>query len=83
MSAQGKAPSDETPRETIMRLTPKRIAAWCNVSESAVHQWLVRKADTLEPVPPRHLPAILNGAEAEGLPVDIAVLWPAMRRAAA
>lgn len=78
MNGKGEPRSAETPREAILRLTPKRIAGWCNVTESAVHQWLCRKASTAEPVPPRHVPAIIRGAQAEGLDLDPRVLWPAM-----
>lgn len=78
MNGQGEAPAGETARDTILRLTPKRIAGWCNVTESAVHQWLVRKAETDEPVPPRHVPAIIKGAREAGLPLNVRVIWPAM-----
>lgn len=78
MNGEGEAPAPETAREVILRLTPKRIAGWCNVTESAVWQWLSRKADTAEPVPPRHVPAIIAGARAEGLTFNARTLWPAM-----
>lgn len=81
MNGKGEGAPPETARDVILRLTPKRIAGWCGIGESAVHQWLCRKADTAEPVPPRHVPAILKGARAAGLPVEARVLWPAMPEA--
>ena len=78
MSGVTEAQSPETARQVIQRLTPKRIAGWCNVTESAVHQWSRRKADTSEPVPPRHVPAIIAGARREGIAFDPRILWPAM-----
>ncbi len=78
MNGQGEARPGETAREVILRLTPKRIAGWCNVTESAVHQWLCRKGATDEPVPPRHVPAIMRGAKRDGLDFNPRILWPAM-----
>ncbi|MNS33783.1 hypothetical protein D3C72_659010 [compost metagenome] len=72
------SPVDE-PRDLVLRvLTVTRIARWCDVSESAVYQWLHRGTDDA-PVPSRVVPSIAAGAEAEGLSFDLGVLWPAMR----
>lgn len=55
----------------------RRVAAWCEVSEGAVYQWLSRGTD-IEPIPPSRVAAIVNGARAEGLDAPIGTLWPAM-----
>ena len=75
----------ETSRDRVKTLILKtlgigRVAAWCGVREAAVYQWLNRGTDE-RPIPPDFVPAIINGAKAEGLDVDLATLWPAMAEA--
>lgn len=51
----------------------KRVAAWGQVAENTVHQWLSRGR-----IPPAKVPAIVAGARAEGLDAPMSVLWPEM-----
>lgn len=59
----------------VVRIGTTKIAYWTGRSESAVYKWLSRRpADA--PVPPEHLPAVIRGAKADGVEIDVAVLWP-------
>lgn len=76
---------EETPRTRAKALVLKtygvgKVAVWCRVSEAAVYQWLSRGTDQ-EPIPPAHVPAIITGAKADGLPAPMDTLWPAMAAA--
>ena len=65
----------------LKKLTVKRVAGWCDVSEAAIYQWISRGTPE-EPIPPSHVPAIIKGAKADGLPpFDIGIIWPAMASA--
>ncbi|PZU62334.1 MAG: hypothetical protein DI552_00245 [Brevundimonas sp.] len=65
-------------RDLVLRvLTVRRIARWCDVGESAVHQWLHRGTEDA-PVPAARVPIIAGNAAAEGLSFDVGLLWPAM-----
>lgn len=65
-------------RDLVLRvLTVRRIARWCDVSDSAVHQWLHRGTDQA-PVPASRVPVIAGNAAAEGFSFDVGLLWPAM-----
>lgn len=59
----------------VLRLGTTKIAYWTGRSESAVYKWLTRRPSDV-PIPPRHLPALIEGAKADGVTVDLAVLWP-------
>lgn len=73
------APSNrEAARALILQtLTVRRVAGWCAISDSGVHQWLHRGTDD-EPIPARVVPTIAKGAAADGIDFDLGVLWPAM-----
>lgn len=75
-------PEGETAaRRLILReLGVKRVATWCGVAENTVHQWLSRGTPQ-RPIPAARVPAVLAGARAEGVDIDIAVLWPALAEA--
>jgi hypothetical protein len=78
-------PTDQTPlgqaKHLILKvLGVRRVAKWCNVADATVYQWLTRGSDAT-PIPTHHVPAIVNGAKAEGLDAPIGVLWPAMAEA--
>lgn len=72
MSREGKY-SDA--QEEVLRIGTTRIAYWTGRSESAVYKWLRRRAPE-QPIPPEHLPAVIMGAKAEGLNINLTVLWP-------
>jgi len=68
----------ESARDLILRvLTLRRVAGWCDVSESAISQWL-RRGTAEAPIPARVVPTIAKGAAAEGIEFDLGVLWPDM-----
>lgn len=76
----------ETPRDraktlVLRTLGVSRVASWCGVTENAVYQWLSRGTDQ-EPIPPRAAGKIAASARAEGVTVDLSVLWPAIKGAA-
>lgn len=76
------APAPHSPpkdaRDLILRvLTVRRVARWCDVGESAVHQWLHRGSSET-PVPAARVPVIAGNAASEGLDFDVGLLWPAM-----
>lgn len=73
MSEEGKQRS--LAQQEVLRIGPTRIAYWTGRSESAVYKWLARRSPEL-PIPPEHLPAVKRGAEADGVTVDLDVLWP-------
>lgn len=74
----GPSEPPQDARDLVKRvLTVRRIAAWCQVSEGAVHQWLCRGTDEA-PVPAARVPVIAAGAAREGLDFDVGLLWPAM-----
>jgi hypothetical protein len=52
------------------------VARWCEVTEATVYQWLSRGSDA-EPIPPRYVPRIVDGARAEGFAFEWLRLWPA------
>jgi hypothetical protein len=56
----------------------RKVADWCSVSESAVSQWLSRRNGDA-PIPPQHVPAIVAGAAAEGIAIEVAEIWPAAK----
>lgn len=65
-------------RDLILRvLLVRRVARWCDVGESAVHQWLHRGTDQA-PIPAARVPVIAGNAAVEGLDFDVGLLWPAM-----
>lgn len=66
----------------IMRLGVKRVAGWCGVSDFAVYQWFSRATDD-QPVPLRHVAAIVRGGEQAGERIDPRALWPGMPEHAA
>lgn len=67
-----------TPRDLIIgTLGLRRVSQWCDVSESAVSQWL-RRGTPEAPVPARVVPRIAAGAAGEGIEFDLGILWPAM-----
>ena len=73
--------ASDSPRDAkdlVLRvLTVERVARWCKVGQAAVYQWLHR--GTAEaPVPSVRVPAIAEGAAAEGLDFEMGMLWPAM-----
>lgn len=72
MSEKGKY-SDA--QQEVLRIGTTRIAYWTGRSESAVYKWLHRRADD-QPIPPEHLPAVIKGAKADGVEIDLKVLWP-------
>jgi len=76
--AVASPPLAKDARDLILRvLTVRRIARWCDVGESAVHQWLHRgTAET--PVPAARVPVIAGNAASEGFDFDVGLLWPAM-----
>lgn len=80
MSPEGKQRS--LAQAEVLRIGPTRIAYWTGRGESAVYKWLARR-DPDAPIPPEHLPAVKRGAEADGVDVDLAILWPAGRTLAA
>lgn len=55
----------------------RRVAGWCGVDELTPYKWLERGTDA-RPIPTEHVPAILNGAKADGLDAPVEILWPAM-----
>lgn len=57
-------------------LKVRRVAQWCDVGESAVNQWLSRRAVDA-PIPPDHIPAVVKGAREIGLEIPLGLLWPA------
>lgn len=59
----------------VLRIGTTKIAYWTGRSESAVYKWLTRRPSDA-PVPPEHLPAVIRGAKADGVEVNLAVLWP-------
>jgi len=68
----------EDARDLILRiLTLRRVAGWCDVSESAVSQWLRRGTDDA-PIPARVVPIIAKGAASLGIEFDLGLLWPDM-----
>lgn len=72
----------ETPKDQVKTLILKtlgvgRVARWCGVREVAVYQWLNRGTDE-RPIPPDFVPAIVKGAQAEGIAIAASTLWPAM-----
>lgn len=73
MSENGKGYS--AAQSELLRIGTTRIAYWTRRSESAVYKWLSRRPADL-PIPPEHLPAVKRGADAEGFPIDLKVLWP-------
>lgn len=65
-------------RDLILRvLTVRKVARWCDVSESAVHQWL-RRGSAEAPVPVKVVPTIAKHASDDGLDFDLGLLCPAM-----
>lgn len=59
----------------VVRIGTTKIAYWTGRGESAVYKWLSRRpADS--PIPPEHLPAVIRGAQADGVEIDVATLWP-------
>ncbi len=65
-------------RDLILRvLTVRKVARWCDVSESAVHQWL-RRGSPDAPVPVKVVPTIAARAAEAGHDFDLGLLWPAM-----
>lgn len=86
MPETDRHPEQETNRDRakaliLKTLGVKRVAAWCEVAEDTVYQWLSRGTDA-EPIPPARVAAIVNGARAEELEAPLGVLWPAMAGAA-
>ena len=59
----------------VLRIGTTKIAYWTGRSESAVYKWLTRRPASA-PIPPEHLPAVVEGARVEGLDIDLKVLWP-------
>lgn len=59
----------------VLRIGTTRIAYWTGRTESAVYKWLSRRSPET-PIPPEHLPAVKRGAAADGVTVDLALLWP-------
>lgn len=72
MSGEGKYSDAQA---EVLRIGTTKIAYWTGRSESAVYKWLSRRPDNA-PVPPEHLPAVIRGAKADGIEIDLAVLWP-------
>lgn len=64
-------------QEKLHELGLTRVALWCGVTEAAVYKWLARRPRN-SPVPPQHMPAIVAGCRAAGVPLDPADLWPAL-----
>lgn len=59
----------------VLRIGATRIAYWTGRSESAVYKWL-RRRPSETPIPPEHLPAVAKGARADGVTIDLRLLWP-------
>jgi hypothetical protein len=78
MSDKG-VPSIDAPVRTVILKTlgVRRVGAWCGVAPETVYQWLSRGSPD-QPIPPKHVPAIIAGAAAAGMPVELALLWPAV-----
>lgn len=77
--AQATSPRVEAKR-LIQELGIGHVADWCGLSEAAIYKWFERATD-LEPVPTRHVPKIVAGAQRVGKAVDVRVLcpgWPAV-----
>lgn len=78
LASTASTESAKDARDLILRiLLVRRISRWCDVSESAVHQWLHRGTEQA-PVPVARVPVIAGNAAAEGLDFDVGLLWPAM-----
>lgn len=72
MSDEGKYSPAQT---EVLRIGTTKIAYWTGRSESAVYKWLSRRPADV-PIPPEHLPAVIRGAQADGIEIDVPVLWP-------
>lgn len=72
MSEQGKLSAAQ---QEVRRIGTTNIAYWTGRSESAVYKWLQRRP-CAQPIPPEHLPAVIKGAKADGVEIDLKVLWP-------
>lgn len=76
LQTASRAQAPTSARDLVMRvLGRKRVAAWCEVSESAVSQMLIR-ATPEEPFPPAYVLPVVFGALSEGQRFDVALLWP-------
>lgn len=75
--AAGASKRDRAKSLILKELGVRRVAGWCCVAEATVYQWLKRGTEA-EPIPPARVPAIVDGARADGLHAPLAVLWPAM-----
>lgn len=62
-------------QEEVLRIGATRIAYWTKRSESAVYKWLRRRPPET-PIPPEHLPAVAKGAKADGVAINLPLLWP-------
>lgn len=71
------SPRDRAKHLILKVLGVRRVAAWTNVGEDTVYQWLSRGTDE-RPIPTDRVAQIVAGAKAEGLEAPIDVLWPAM-----
>jgi hypothetical protein len=80
-AGDGDAPLARAKVLILKKFGARRVAVWCGVDPLTVYQWLQRGTDE-KPIPTKHVPAILAGAQAAGLGAPIAVLWPAMGVAA-
>ncbi|MET4683706.1 hypothetical protein ABIE19_001636 [Brevundimonas faecalis] len=78
--AQAETPSQASDaRDLIIRvLSVRKVAQWCDVTESAVHQW-IRRGSAAAPVPVKVVPTIARGAVDDGKDFDLGILWPDMR----
>jgi transposase len=73
--ALNATPRDRAKTVILQELGLRKVAEWCNVSESAVYQWLSRGTDS-RPIPTERALAIISAAQAEGITFNASALCP-------